>query len=207
MKLKFLIVCSMMFNIAFASNSIKWVDRIVIVVNNDVITERDLSDMMFNIEKQVPKNKKLDPKDLKTAAMQRLLEEKLLIQLAQNRDITTSDEEIDDQVENIAHARKISVAKVYELIDEEGVDKQSLRNTISNNIIIDKVLNQLLPATTPATADEINTLLIQNHIPINAENEEQAAIFIRKQKSQQSYVNLIEQLRSAAYIKVNDQPY
>lgn len=38
------------------ANPVQWVDRIVVVVNNDVITQRDIEDISTRIARSLPKN-------------------------------------------------------------------------------------------------------------------------------------------------------
>lgn len=209
LKILLILIISLNFSIASSktvSSKVKWVDRIVMVVNDDVVTERDLNDMMFNIKKQNPEQIKINNKQLKQAAMQRLLEEKLLIQFAKNRGISASEEEVNKQISNIASYRKMTVAKLYELISKEGVDKKSLHDTIANNLIVEKVLNDYLPVQS-ATEDEVKELLTKNKAPITKDNYNKAFLFINRQKFQQSYLELIESLKSSAYVKINDKPY
>ena len=78
------------------ANPVQWVDRIVVVVNNDVITQRDIEDISTRIARSLPKNEagKVSAMDIEKMAIGNLIQERLLKQAAENIKIKVSEEDL-----------------------------------------------------------------------------------------------------------------
>ncbi|MBR7059135.1 MAG: SurA N-terminal domain-containing protein, partial [Neisseriaceae bacterium] len=129
-------------NIVFAD--VKWVDRIVVIVNKDIITERDIDDVMNNIRSTQDKNAKIDENLLRQSAIEQLIDKKLLLQAAHFKKIIVSGEEIENSIESIANSQGISKQKLYDTIAKEGVSREMLHKTIAENLYIEKVTKQYM---------------------------------------------------------------
>ncbi len=149
-------------NIVFAD--VKWVDRIVVIVNKDIITERDIDDVMNNIRSTQDKNAKIDENLLRQSAIEQLIDKKLLLQAAHFKKIIVSDEEIENSIESIANSQGISKQKLYDTIAKEGVSREMLHKTIAENLYIEKVTKQYME-NIPVSDAEIQQFLSQKSVP------------------------------------------
>ena len=149
-------------NISLAD--VKWIDRIVVIVNKDIITERDIDDVMNNIRSTQAKNAKIDENLLRQSAIEQLIDKKLLLQAAHFKKITVSDEEIENAVESIANNQKISKQKLYDTIAKEGVSRDMLHKTIAENLYIEKVTKLYMESINVSDA-EIQQFLSQKNAP------------------------------------------
>lgn len=185
-------------SVNLAAAKVEWVDRIAIIVNQDVITERDISDMEGNLKNSFPKGKAPDAAALRQAAIEQLIDKKLILQIAQRNNITASDAEIDQMVAQIAQGRGISTDKVYADIAKEGISRQFLRKTIAENIIVNKITQQEVMNAAQVSNEEVARFLAQNpqiptvtqyevrHILLKAEgrSDQQARAELLKIRSQ-----------------------
>lgn len=162
------IVCAMIMGIALvqpvAAKEVRWVDRIVVIVNQDIITERDITDLMGNLKATMPKNEIPDDATLRQTAVEQLIDKKLILQAAKRMNISATNAEIQNQIEQIANAQNMSVEKLYQVVAKEGVNKDALHKTIAENIAIEKVTAQYMADVKVSNAD-VQQFLSQNNLP------------------------------------------
>ena len=90
---------------------IELVDRIVAVVNTDVITQRDLNERMSIIEHQLQKqHTQVPPRDvLQKQVLERMINDRVQLQFAHDNGIQVNDSAVDAAIERIAASNKLSV--------------------------------------------------------------------------------------------------
>ena len=147
-----------------AANEVRWVDRIVVIVNQDIITERDITDLMGNIKATLPKNEVPDDTVLRQTAIDQLIDKKLVLQTAKRMEIGASEAEIAAQIEQIAQSQNMSVEALYKAIAKEGVSKENLHKTIAENIAIEKTTAKYM-ADVKVTDADVQQFLAQNNLP------------------------------------------
>lgn len=143
------------------SADVEWVDRIVAVVNHDIITERDIRDMSANIKNTLPESQQSNADTLRQIALNELIDRKLVLQAAQNRQLTVSDEEIAAFVAQIARSRGMSVQAVYESLAKDGITQKTLHKTIAENILVDKATKMQMSLSSQVSNEDVQALLQQ----------------------------------------------
>ena len=169
------------------ANPVQWVDRIVVVVNNDVITQRDIEDISTRIARSLPKNEagKVSAMDIEKMAIGNLIQERLLKQAAENIKIKVSEEDIDQEISKLAKEKNMDVARFYQQIEKEGVSKALLRKTIRDNLMVTHLVKSVSGGGPNVSDQEIQQLLEQNHMQANQQNVAQAKQYIIQAKNQQ----------------------
>jgi peptidyl-prolyl cis-trans isomerase SurA len=86
------------------------VDEVVAIVNNSVITRRELLDRADEIESQLRAAKREVPPrpDLLGEVLERLVMERVQTQAAQDAGIKVTDQEVDRAIESVAQQNKMS---------------------------------------------------------------------------------------------------
>lgn len=143
------------------SADVEWVDRIVAVVNHDIITERDIRDMSANIKNTLPESQQSNADTLRQIALNELIDRKLVLQAAQNRQLTVSDEEIAAFVAQIARSRGMSVQAVYDSLAKDGITQKTLHKTIAENILVDKATKMQMSLSSQVSNEDVQALLQQ----------------------------------------------
>lgn len=143
------------------SADVEWVDRIVAVVNHDIITERDIRDMSANIKNTLPESQQSNADTLRQIALNELIDRKLVLQAAQNRQLTVSDEEIAAFVAQIARSRGMSVQAVYDSLAKDGITQKTLHKTIAENILVDKATKMQMALSSQVSNEDVQALLQQ----------------------------------------------
>lgn len=189
-----------------SAKSIQWVDQIVVIVNQDVVTQRDVDDASRQIKLQTSKAD-LKTIDIKQIAIDSLVQQRLLKQAAENMQITVSEQTIDDQVAKLASVNKMSTDQFYKAIAKEGVPKSTLRATIKDGLLVDTLAQQVLRDQIEVTNDEIKSLLVHNKMPLTESNRQDARNFITNAKQQEFLSSIVQDLKNRAYIEYRSKPY
>ncbi|MBQ5429693.1 MAG: peptidylprolyl isomerase, partial [Neisseriaceae bacterium] len=146
------------------AKEVRWVDRIVVIVNEDIITERDINDMVGNLKAAMPKGQAVNNEELRQTAIEQLIDKKLILQAAKRMNITATNADIQNQIEHIAQSQNMSVEKLYQAVAKEGVNKDALHKTIAENIAIEKTTAQYM-ADVKVTDEDVQQFVAQNNLP------------------------------------------
>lgn len=111
-------------------------DRIVAVVNNDIITEHELEQRVhtvaINLRRQ---NIELPPMlQLRQQVLERLITERAVLQRAKQTGIRVDDQMVNASIEQIARQNKLSVEELRQRLAADGVTFAAFRNEIRDEI-------------------------------------------------------------------------
>ena len=116
-------------------------DRIVAVVNDDVITLYELQARMKQVLVQLQKQgTPLPPKDVMERQMlERMVMDKLQIQFARQQGWRVEDVQLERAIERIAANNKMSMEQFFEVLQRDGIALDKFREEIRNEMIISQV--------------------------------------------------------------------
>lgn len=135
---------------------IRAVDGIAAVVNNDAITQQELNWAISQARAQLPKGSQGAAADVRQQALAQLINQSLLMQAAQRAGLTVSNADIDAELTRIAQSKKMAVDKLYQQIAREGVSKATLRRTVADNLLAQKVTDSEAMSKGQVTDAEID---------------------------------------------------
>ncbi len=137
------------------------IDRIIAVVNEDVITKSEMEHRINLVKKQLEENKtKLPPESVfRKQVLERLIMEQLQLQLAKQRGIRVSDETVNRHISKIARENKLTLDKFRQVLAKDGVSFAEFRQNIKNNIIMDRLKGQVVDSEVKITKQEVDSYL------------------------------------------------
>lgn len=156
------------FSISQAAN-VQWVDKIAVIVNNDVITERDIQDISNQL-KASASGKQLTGVNIREVATDNLISERLLKQAAENMQLTISDQEIDQQIRKVATANHLTVAQFLAEIKREGVGEQRLKQTMKENLLVQKLVTATAQDQAQVSDEEVAAFLQEKKLTPTEQN-------------------------------------
>ncbi len=135
------------------------VDRIVAVVNDDVITQSELQESMLpfiaDYKLRYEKEDLEDKMDeVREDALNRLIEEKLIIQEAKKKKISVEDSEIEQRLE-IVKERFKDEDEFYNVLNASGINISKLKNKYKEQIMMRKLVSQLINSKVNITPTQI----------------------------------------------------
>ena len=149
---------SFLFFTALASAShatLKPLDHIVVVVNEDVITNTTLQNRIEDFRKQLALGQlsRIEPDDLKKQVLERMIRDTIQLQQAKQFGITVDDLMLNRMLEQLAESNKMTLDMFRETIEKEGLDYSRFREQTRDEIII-KQLQQRVVASKISVSDQ-----------------------------------------------------
>jgi len=124
-----------------ASAQIKVLDKIVAIVDDDVVLKSELDQRMDAIVAQLTQSGTQMPpeKILEQQVLERLISERLQLTMGYDSGVRISDEELNQAIARIAASNKISVAQYIEQVTLQGSSISAMRGEIRNELTIMRV--------------------------------------------------------------------
>lgn len=138
-------------------------DRIVAVVNNDIITEHELQQRVhtvaINLRRQ---NIQLPPMDLLRAqVLERLISERAILQRARQTGIRVDDQMVNASIEQIARQNKLTVEELRQRLAADGVTFASFRNEVRDEITTQRLREREVNEKIDISDSEIDVYLAE----------------------------------------------
>lgn len=136
-------------------------DRIVAVVEDDVILERELNVEVSNIVNKLRNGNVTLPPEyvLRKQVLERMIVDKLQRQLAARSGIQVSDEMLRNSVVDIASRNNLSVEAFRQELAKQGLDYKAFEENLRNEIIINQLRGREIGSRVKVTDAEVNHYL------------------------------------------------
>jgi len=146
------------------SNDYKLLDRIAIIVEKGVITEREIQDsLLINIDKtKISSLPKSELKNMRKEVIKALIEKKLITQYAIKINLTPTEQEIDKIIENILKNNQISEEELKNQLENDGGNINLFRDDIKFNLTVQKIKDREIMPFVNVSEYEIDAWLKKN---------------------------------------------
>ena len=136
-------------------------DRIVAVINDDVIMRTELAEKIRTVTSQMQEQKIPLPAQaiLEKQVLDRLIMTKLQIQTAQNTGIRVDDETLNRTISNIAAENELNLNQFREILEGDGYGYETFRKDIRNEILISRLQQRQVDNRIIVTEREIENFL------------------------------------------------
>lgn len=137
------------------------IDRIVAVVNNDVITAFELNERIQLVRRQLESQKiPLPPQDvLEKQILERMINEKVQLQFASETGIRVDDAALDQAIARIADGNHMSLDQMRQALEKDGVSFSKFRENIRNEITLARVKEREADNRVIVTESELENYL------------------------------------------------
>lgn len=155
------LLLALVFLTAAAGAEVRSLDHIVAVVNEDVITQTELERRIGMIKGQLAqRNVSLPPADvLQRQVLDRLLLERLQLQLAERSGIRVDDERVSQVISNIARENRLTLPQFREVLQRDGFGFAEFRENIRNEIMITQLRQRQVENRIEVSDQEIDNQL------------------------------------------------
>lgn len=136
-------------------------DRIVAVVNDEVVLESELEHMVRTIENQLEAKGTPLPPDyiLEQQVLERLIMQRLQLQLADKTGIRVGDETLNETLQRIAENNGLSLGEFRNVLERDGYHFPSFRENIREEIIISQLHKREIEDRVTVSEAEIDNFL------------------------------------------------
>lgn len=146
LKFRLLVLISLIFILSLASHASILLDRVVAVVNKEVITWSELYKVMeFEATTQIKnlseEERKKIFKESEASFLETLIDMRLQLQEARTLGLEVTQEEITETIENIKKKYSMTQTDFVESLKKEGLSLEDYHKRLSEQILINKVVN------------------------------------------------------------------
>jgi peptidyl-prolyl cis-trans isomerase SurA len=130
--------------LAFSSTALhaqELLDRVAIIVDNSVVLDSEISSLVQQVKRESSAAGRSTPSDevLRTQASERLIVQKLQLQLAEQMGIRINDAQLDQAINGIAAENEISVEELRRRVESNGTPWPTYREDIREQMMTSEV--------------------------------------------------------------------
>jgi peptidyl-prolyl cis-trans isomerase SurA len=181
------------------------VDRIVAVVNDEVITNNDLNDRLNLVVRQIQRaGGQLPAQDtLSRQILERMVNDLVQVQLAKETGIKVDDATLDKTIDRIAQENNLSVTAFRSALERDGIRYPRFREDIRAEILLARLREREIDNAVVVTDAEVETEMAREAREASGDSEYNLAhvlVVVQPQSSSQQ----IEQRRRRAAQALNE---
>ena len=145
------------------SNRVVLVDRILAVVNNEVITSGEVAERAKAVTQQLRQQRTQLPSDdvMQKQVLERMIMDRLQLQLAKETALRVDDLQLDRTVARVAEGNKMSLTEFRRTLEREGIQFDKFREEIRNEVILSRLREREVDSRIVVTDNEIDFLIGQ----------------------------------------------
>jgi peptidyl-prolyl cis-trans isomerase SurA len=138
------------------------VEGVAAIVGDEVILLSEVRDAWRSyVERVRSKGETLTDQDalaLRNQALQSLIDERLVMQVAKKQNMSASEEDIDDSVKGIANDEGVSVDAIYAAAAQQGMDRKTYREQLGRQITRMKIVQGAVQGKVHVTEEDVRKL-------------------------------------------------
>ncbi|MCX4028025.1 peptidylprolyl isomerase [Endozoicomonas sp. SM1973] len=143
------------------SASAETLDRIVAVVDSDVVTASQLQERLAMVRRKLrQRDTELPPEDALTKqVLEKLIIESLQLQMGDRANIRINEQTLGDTVNRIAQRNNMSLSEFQQALAQDGISFEKAREQIRRDLIINRVRKRRVADRIQVTQQEIKNFL------------------------------------------------
>ena len=160
---RLLLLCLAWLPFTAAAQGVMPVDRIVAVVNKDVITATELADAVEAAQRQLRRQKTPLPERavLERQMLERLIVDKAQLQLARDKGVRVDELQLDRAVQRVAQNNSMTLPQFRAALERDGVAFQTWREDLRDQIILSRVREREVDDRIQVSDTEIDLFLAE----------------------------------------------
>src|SRR5215218_9965475 len=158
-----LILATVVFACAAGAHAITLVDRIVAVVNKEVITYSELNEAVGMAERQLARQGTQAPERpvLERQMLERLILDKAQLQAARETGLRIDEVQVDRAVERIAQTNKLTLPDFRKALEADGVTFDAFRNDVRQQMVMARLREREIDNRIQVSETEVDLFLEQ----------------------------------------------
>jgi len=139
------------------------IDRIVAVVNKEVITQYELTERMNRMQKELERRGTTLPAraEIERQVLERLIIEKVQLQYARETGVRVDDLELDRTVSRVAEGNKLSLTEFRQTLERDSIRFDAFREELRNEILMNRLRDREVTGKITVSEGEIENLLLE----------------------------------------------
>lgn len=143
------------------TQKIEGIDRIMAVINDEVITQYELNDRLNMVSRQLSQQgTPLPPREvLEKQLLERMINDRVQLQFAKLTGIRVDDVQLDKTLQRIAQDSKLSLPEFRAALEKDGIKFSKFREEIRNEIILSRLRERDVDNRVVVTDGEVENLI------------------------------------------------
>ena len=143
------------------ANSMEQIDRIIVVVDEDVVMQSELQSQMRRVREQLrQQGTALPPTSvLERQIMERLILQKIQLQRAAESGVEVADDRLEAAINDIANKNQLNISQFKEILKSDGYQFSEFREQIRDEIMIASLRSQEVDRRIQVSENEINNYI------------------------------------------------
>src|SRR6058998_1030784 len=139
------------------------IDRIVAVVNKEVITQYELAERMNRVQRELQRRGTSLPArgEIERQVLERLIIEKVQLQYARETGVRVDDLELDRTVSRVAEGNKLSLTEFRQTLERDSIRFDEFREELRNEILMNLLRDREVTGKITVSEGEIENLLLE----------------------------------------------
>jgi len=144
-----------------ASSNAHVIDSVYVIVNDEVITKREVDQRMAEITQRLKAQGAQMPaeEDLRRQVVEAMITERAQLQLAKEMGVRVDDTTLDRAIGRIAENQKMSVQDMRNAMEKDGLPFSQFREQIRNEIMMQRLIEHEVDSKIQVTDAEIDTYM------------------------------------------------
>ncbi|HZF20781.1 MAG TPA: peptidylprolyl isomerase [Burkholderiales bacterium] len=146
-----------------ASGRTDLLDRIVAVVNKEVITQFELSERISRVQKELQRRgtSGVERSEIEHQVLDRLIFEKVQLQFARETGMRVDDLELDRTVSRVAENNKLSLTEFRQKLESDAIPFDRFREDLRNEILLNRLRDREVNSKLTVSEGEIENLILE----------------------------------------------
>src|SRR5882672_5369122 len=146
-----------------AAGRVDLLDRIVAVVNKEVITQFDLTDRASRVLKDLQRRgtSSVNREEIEHQVLERLIVEKVQLQYARETGMRVDDLELDRTVNRVAENNKLSLTEFRQKLESDSIPFDRFREDLRNEILLSRLRDREVTSKLTVSDGEIENLILE----------------------------------------------
>jgi peptidyl-prolyl cis-trans isomerase SurA len=146
-----------------ASGRVDLLDRIVAVVNKEVITQFELTDRVARVQRELERRgaSSVSHSELEHQVLERLIVEKVQLQYARETGMRVDDLELDRTVNRVAENNKLSLTDFRKRLEADSIPFDKFREELRNEILLTRLRDREVMSKLTVSEGEIDNLILE----------------------------------------------
>ena len=165
--IKYLLVGLLLANSVWAAP----LDRIVAVVNNEIVLDSELVEMEQTVRQQLRQSNAAIPSSdiLRRQVLERLIMQKLQLQRAEMSGIRVADDALNAAVRQIAENNNLTIRQFRDALESDGYDFTEFRETIREEMVISRLRKSEVEDSIVVSEREVDNFLATQNLQGDSE--------------------------------------
>jgi peptidyl-prolyl cis-trans isomerase SurA len=145
-------------------HAIEPLDRIAVIVNDDVITSREIEDKVSYYEGQIrlSSGSVSDMEGLRKQVLERMIRDRVQLQQAAQLGIQIDDINLNRMIDAMAKKNNVTLGELRTTLEQEGINFADFRSQTRDDLIIQELQKRMVADKVSVTSQELKQFLDSN---------------------------------------------